>query len=226
MSNRKMVKFSLIHPSRSRPEMAYKAYQTWMDNASQSPEYVLSLDINDPKVKIYNANFNDINIVISPNQNVVQATNNGCKHATGDMLIYVSDDFDCPVNWDMKLTELIEKHKLDPLKDAFAIEVRDGYQTNRNLLTIPIISRAMYEAEGFFWHPKFASMFCDNWIYERAKRAYKLIDGYHLTFQHNHYSLGHYAMDETNKRSNANWMQGKKTFNSLSERHGYKIQYK
>ena len=220
-----MVKFSLIHPSRSRPKMAWETYQTWISKANELPEYLLSLDVDDPKIQSYCQLFYKENVTINSNKNVCEATNKGCNKSTGDVLIYVSDDFDCPLHWDLELTKIIENHNLNPLVDAFAIEVRDGYQTNRNLLTIPIISRAMYEAEGHFWHPKFASMFCDNWIYERAKRAYKLIDGYHLTFQHKHYSLGFYKADEVNQRSNGNWNQGKKTFNELCVKHGYKLRY-
>jgi hypothetical protein len=217
--------FSLIHPSRNRPEMAYKAFKNWMDKANHPSdvEYILSIDGDEPKMGMYNELFHGKFITVNKNSNVVQATNNGAASSTGDILIYVSDDFDCPTHWDKLLIDVIGQR--DPLQDPFAIEVNDCYQTNRNLLTIPIISRAMYHSEGFFWHPRFASMFCDNWIYERAKRSYKLIDAYHLKFPHLHYSLGHYKMDDTNLRSNQNWNQGKKVFNELCQKYQYNVRY-
>jgi len=220
-----MITFSLIHPSRNRPDMAYKAYRNWMDKAKypNSIQYILSLDGTDSQIKKYNQLFYGQRITINDNSNVVEATNKGANYSQNEVLIYMSDDFDCPLHWDELLRGVIGER--DPITEPFAIEVNDCYQTNRNLLTIPIISRAMYQSEGHFWHPKFASMFCDNWIYERAKRAYKLIDAYHLKFPHLHYSLGHYQMDETNIKSNANYNSGKHIFNLLCQRYNYNVKY-
>lgn len=217
------MKITLIHPSRSRADKALKAFDEWKSKAKYKDniEYLLSIDSDDPSLNEYiNLFTNKARIIIGINNFVVQATNRAAKLATGDILIYVSDDFGCPQNWDDEIIKTVTG------KDIFAVEVDDCYQTNRNLLTIPIISKSLYEANGYFFHPEFKSMFCDNWIFEEAKRKYNcLVEARHLKFEHRHYSLGKAAHDDVYKRSEAHYQEGKKIFNKLATEHKWNIKY-
>ena len=87
---------SLIHPSRGRPELAHKTAKKWIQSAGVEVEHILSLDTSDAQLGAYTA----IDLqCISDNSNVVQATNTAAKKALGDILVYLSDDFDCFDNW-------------------------------------------------------------------------------------------------------------------------------
>lgn len=221
------MNFSLIHPSRGRHLMAMKNRDNWLAKADHPEliEHIFSIDESDQFKAGYSVRPDrpQDKLVLAHNDCVVMATNMGAKKAKAEILIYLSDDFDCPIGWDTALLAI--KGSYDGHFRPFAIEVSDAYQINRNLLTIPIISRAMYKWEGYFFHPSFKSMFCDNWIYERAKREYELIDAYHLTFEHKHYSRGFYKRDTTNQMSESNWNQGKITFNHLAAHYKYNVCY-
>ncbi len=215
------MKFSLIHPSYGRPEMARQAYREWMGHFSREHqvEYILSLDKRDDTAA-YKARLQGlVNIVVSDNQNVVQATNIAAKSATGDVLIYVSDDFGCPRNWDRKVAEL------QPLSRPAILEVDDCYQKNRNLLTIPIMNRELYTKLGYMWHPNYRSMFVDNDLYETCLRLGAIVDGRTLKFPHRHYSKGFTKVDATYLQSQQHWQQGKQQFNSRSQQQGWGIKY-
>jgi len=87
---------SLIHPSRSRPEKAYKTAYDWIDRSGldySEWEYILSLDTDDPTVlkydKLIGAEY--ARSIINNNNSVVEATNNAAKESKGDILVYLSD---------------------------------------------------------------------------------------------------------------------------------------
>ena len=223
------MRISLIHPSRNRPEMAHANYLNWLQkseaqntgNSNITIEHILSLDLDEPKYHEYVELFGAHHIVReNPSDGyVVGATNAAAKYATGDILIYLSDDFDCPKHWDRLIADRLKGIAMAGL------EVNDSYQTNRNLLTIPIITRDLYDKWGFFWHPEFKSMFCDNFMYEQIKREGVLVDAMDLVFEHKHYSRGLMAKDQTNTRSEAEYNNGRLIFNKLSKQLGWNCQY-
>jgi hypothetical protein len=55
-------------------------------------------------------------------------------------------------------------------------------------------------------------MFVDEDLYWTALKLNALQLGSHLKFPHEHHSLGKAVNDETYRRSEANWNQGKATF--------------
>lgn len=83
---------TLIHPSRGRPQKARETYEYWIANASnpENIEHILSLDFSDPLNEEYDR-FDKL--TIDHNTCVVEATNQAAKIATGDILVYTSDDF-------------------------------------------------------------------------------------------------------------------------------------
>jgi len=221
---------SLIHPSRGRPEKSFKNSQEWIEKAGCEVELIIALDDSDPKKESYYTlyskyfaiskyssigllqsfypNSKHITMIIQQGNNVVQATNIASKRATGNILCYFSDDFSAPDKWG----QLILK-EFEGITEPCLIKVDDLLQKfDVPVLTIPIMNRALYERLGYFFHPDFKSMFCDEHLYWVAKKLGALKLCPNLKFPHEHVSIGKAENDETYRRSAANWEQGKAMF--------------
>lgn len=196
---------SLIHPSRGRADKAKYTHRKWIDKTVNRVEHILSLDMNEPEPNSYIKNFGwHEDMIVNDNRSVVDATNHGVKRASGDILIYLSDDFDCPEDWDA----LIER-EFEGVTTPMLLKVDDCLQNfNVGVVTIPIMNRALYEKLGYFWHPDYLSMHVDVDLFETCKKIDAIKYAPHLKFPHNHYSNGKAQHDETYKRSEGNWNQG------------------
>lgn len=201
----------LVHPSRSRADKSYNNSEEWLRKSGLGPDYVrlvVSVDKDDPELQKYKSRYGLSQLVIHENKSVVEATNNAAHYLDADILIYLSDDFKCPDNW----AELILK-EFEGVTEPRLIKVDDCLQPfHVKVLTIPIMNRALYEKLGYFWHPDFKSMFCDEHLYWKAEKLGALKFCPHLKFPHEHVSIGKAENDETYRRSAANWEQGKAMF--------------
>ena len=204
-----MALISLVHPSRSRPKKAYETALKWVDKSgldTKDIDYILSLDSSDPMLKEYYLEWSCEEI--NDNKSVVEATNNAAKVSTGNILIYLSDDFDCPENWGLSVLKEFEGEdkptllKVDDCLQKFDVPV----------LTIPMMNRALYERLGYFWHPEYKSMFVDEDLYWTTRKLGALKFAPHLKFEHQHVSVGKSPDDETYRNSAKNWDQGKALF--------------
>ena len=203
----------LIHPSRGRPQKAYVTYKKWIDFAGHSDLYVnhiLSIDRNDTKAGEYKGFFGGEKsyVLESNNNSVVEATNHAAKESKSDILLYLSDDFDCFENWSVSVLK-----EFEGVTEPMLLKVDDCLQSfNVPVLTIPIMNRALYNKLGYFWHPGYKSMFVDEDLYWTAHNLGALKFAPHLKFEHQHVSVGKAQDDETYRRSAANWDQGKAFF--------------
>jgi len=205
--------FSVIHPTRGRPHLAAQCFYRWSDLFSHKNdlEYLMVLDSDDAE------NYLEVieelmlipgfRVVIWDNMNVVQALNNGAKVSTGDVLLYVSDDFECPPNWDLEIQKEVKGEK------DWVLFVYDGIQ--RRAQTISILDRVYYSRTGYIYYPEYKSMFADPDFTETAKVLGRSIDAMHLTFRHNHYSIGGVPFDATYAKENSPdaWNHGEALFN-------------
>jgi len=206
------MKISLIHPSRGRAAKAFQTYQEWLSLASgeHKIQHVLSLDKDDSQLEDYKRLFKGSTVIVYPNTCVVEATNHAAKNATGEILIYTSDDFEAPQNWD-KL--VVDKFK-DNLHSPMLLKVHDGLQKfDAQVLTIPIVNRALYERLGYFFHPEYKSMWTDCDLHHVCANNHWISGAPELLFQHLHYSNGKSPKDETYTRSDKNWNQGLEVYN-------------
>jgi len=193
-----MQKISLLHPSRQRVSLALQTALKWLNHATNSTteiEYILSIDESDPKCDEYRMIFN--------RNSAIEAINNAAKVCTGDLLIVVSDDFDCPANWDRLLYAYLHD------KQDFIVKVDDGIQ--KFIITIPIMDRTYYNRFGYMYFPGYSHMFCDS---ELSSVAYMLdrcikLD---LMFKHNHYIVGGAQRDEIYEKNDKTWKQGENLF--------------
>ena len=228
------MRISLLHPSRNRPIKCFEAAHYWLSKASGKPqfEYIISVDEDESMITEYldllkkaAIAFPKVNFTFMSWSNgyVVDATNNAAKGATGDIFVFVADDFRCPQNWDDLIVQ-----RIGHLPKS-ALMVDDCCQKNNNLLTLPIITKAVYDELGYFFHPEFKSMFCDNYIYEQVKRAGYLIEALDLKFPHHHFSNVNVELrsepDEVYFRSNNLYDSGRQIFNRLSEQNGWDLKY-
>ena len=176
--------------------------EKWITEAGVPVEHIFSLDESDRYHKAYKT---IDKLLVNPNDCVVQATNHAAKASTGDVLIYLSDDFDCFHNWGRTITEICARYT-----GEYMLKVDDGLQRFDNgVLTVPIMSRALYERLGYFFHPDYKSMWVDVDLFEVCRRMGVIKNHQEVRFQHNHYSNGKTKKDETYTRSDGFWNQGK-----------------
>jgi len=194
---------SLIHPSRGRPEKAFVTANKWMKYAGGAHvEHIFSLDSSDPTAGQYAP---IQKIIINDNDCVVQATNHAAKEATGDVLIYLSDDFDCFEEWAEKIVVTCRQYT-----GEYVLKVNDGLQDFRSeVLTIPIMSKALYNRLGYFFYPEYKSMWVDVDLFHTCNKLGVIKWHRDITFQHNHYCNGKSQRDDTYTRSDGFWNQGK-----------------
>ena len=201
------MKISIIHPSRGRPVKAVEAYQEWLMKAEGDFEYILSIDQSDPTQSQYYQQCQKHNvhgsILLNPNRCIVEAVNVAAKHSTGDLIVVMSDDFGCPEHWDKLLIERVKQ-------DQQVLHVFDTIQ--RDIVTLPIMTRSYYNRFGYVYHPQYFSMFCDNDLTECAKRTGAYTDCRDLTFEHRHWVNGKAVKDKTYEREESGWAVGEKLF--------------
>lgn len=210
--------FSLVHPTRDRPIAALECLYRWFDLCSpfNRLDYILSLDTGDATkyadmVKIVQGNL-PLQVLVRPNATMVEALNKGAELARGDVLVYVSDDFECPPNWDVCIAnEVIKAGRTE--KDPWVLFVFDGNQ--RIIQTICIMSRAYYKRFGYIYHPAYKSMFVDNEYTDVALKSKQVIHAEHLLFRHHHVSrAGGMPWDATYARQNSreSWAHGERVY--------------
>jgi glycosyltransferase involved in cell wall biosynthesis len=205
---------SLIHPSRGRPEKAFETALKWISTAGVPVEYILSIDSDDTLIYEYQKKFLTKNKVIHSNRSAVDAINNAAKISTGNIIIVMSDDFDCPDEWGIKLVNATEGKK------DWIAKTPDGVQ--KWIITLPIMDRLYYDRFGYVYNPNYLHMFCDT---EMTCVADLLDRKIHLNipFIHNHYSTGKSKKDEINERADKTWSQGENVFiNRARENFGIK----
>src|SRR6185312_3169539 len=198
------TKISIIHPSRSRAEQAHKTCTNWLDKATNPHEieYILSVDISDPDLAYYYGKFDwpTTNICVNDNKTAIEAINNAAKQATGNLLIVVSDDFDCPEHWDAWLTDALEG------KEDFVVKTDNGLQPW--IVTLPIMDRKYYERFGYIYYPGYNHLFCDTEMSMVGTLLGRTIT-LPIKFPHLHYSQSYgHKKDAINEKNDATWKQG------------------
>lgn len=192
---------SLIHPSRCRAYQAKQAAENWISRAGCSIQYILSLDSDEPQKMSYIGN--DLNFIVNSNRSAVDAINNAAKESTGDILVVMSDDFDCPQDWGKQIISLTTG------KTDWIAKTPDGIQ--RWMITLPIMDRHYYNRFGYVYYPEYRHLFCDTELTCVADLLQRKIE-LPINFVHNHYSVSKSKKDEISVRADATQEQGEKLF--------------
>jgi len=205
------AKISLLHATRGRPAMAYKARATWLDRAADPDaiEHIYALDPDDETI----GPFVTCRHVINRGRGPVAAWNEAAWFSKGEILIQLSDDWEPPMHWDKLIIDSIG----DTSKSS-VLAVNDGHRTD-NLLCMAILTRARYLQQGYLFYPEFFSVFSDNYFTHMAYNDEVVIEARDIVFEHMHPVFGKAEMDATYSRSNdsKHYKDGEKIFRLLLE---------
>lgn len=191
---------SILFPSRSRPDKCYKTCQDWILKAHCDVEVILSLDADDPMLDQYKL---PVIRIINHNRSAIDAINNAAKVASGDILIVVSDDTECPYAWGKNIKKLTHG------KCDWILKVQDGIQDW--VITMPIMDRTYYERFGYIYYPEYQHCFSDTEMTCVAElTGAKVVTT--LQFPHAHYSIKKCDKDALNIRNDATFEAGRKLF--------------
>lgn len=207
------IKISLLHATRGRKQMATNAYKTWLARCNDPSrlEYILSLDSDDDTDYDWLELKAADTAIYGANRGNVDAYNAALRVSSGHIIVQMHDDVTPPLGWDDALIDAIG----DVTKPC-VLHVNDGLPKSVNnkpwLIPILIGTRAWFEKCGFFFHPKYISVFCDDDASQTAIRAGVVKDASDLTFKHAWSGADH---DETQRRSYSadNWQRGQLVYN-------------
>lgn len=194
---------SLIHPSRSRPSKSAETMDKWVLSQRSDIEIIVSVDHDDPFLSEYQSIYHPKYLLIGKNKSAIEAINSAAAKSTGDILIVVSDDTDCPKGWDFVLEMEISG------KTDWILKTQDGIQPW--IITMPVMDRAYYNRFGYIYYPEYEHLFCDTELTCVADITGRKITS-NLMFPHKHYSVTKEKPDDLHKRNDATWRQGEELF--------------
>jgi len=134
----------------------------------------------------------------------------------GDIVVFASDDFMPPQNWDEYLLSKLEE------KEG-GLMVRDGYQLpdSSNMLhpaiTLPIMTWTCFEKlNKTIYNPVYTHMFSDCELYLNLKEMNLLIDDRlhdSTTFEHLHHAAGKRKADQLDVQYHQKWQDDELIWN-------------
>ena len=135
---------------------------------------------------------------------------------SGDIVVFASDDFLPPQNWDLYLTSKLENRE-------GGLMVRDGYQLpdSSNMqypaITIPIMTWGCFEKlNKIIYNPVYTHMYSDCELYINLKDMGFLIDervSDTTVFEHLHHAAGKRRADQLDVQYHSRWKEDEDTWN-------------
>lgn len=207
------MKITLLHPSRNRAIKAYSTYKSWINNSSKTIEinHILCLDTDDYDIPNYRTYFPGSDFVIAENKSMVEAVNRGAKEATGEILVLLSDDFECFPDWDIEIVKVYEANQHFTGDSDWVLKTSDGCEGW--IVTLPIMGIDYYKKQGYIYHPDCVHLFPDTIQTHKAELEGCLIVRNDLVFKHRHPMYDKSVpIDHVYKKSNSTWEQGKQVY--------------
>lgn len=210
--------FSFVYTS-VRPTVMGSAVRHWLGQrrTTEPVEFVIGIDAgNTPCLDAAKALSEElasvcpVKVVVNEGPaNCVSGWNSAAVHATGKVLLVISDDFLPPVGWDVQLLRLAPAGWVD---GEYVVHTEDGYV--HNIFVLPILTRKRYERFGYVYYPKYESMFCDTEFTETAHRDGVVIEAPHILIEHMHPDCQKRQRDshDLHHASNARWQTGEQLF--------------
>ena len=207
------MEISILHPSYKRPALARACYGLWTEKLStkDNREYILCLSNNDPTKTEYERLFAGtmVKIVYHPENGWVKQLNMAAEHSTGNWLVCIGDDFDCPLHWDKDLMPYLSD------KEDVIVKTQDG--TQPWIMTLPLMDRKYYNRFGYVIYPEYKHMFGDTELTHVADLLGRVVN-IPMLFPHNHYTTGKNKKDEVNKVNDSTWNQGETLYVQRAKR--------
>ena len=205
-----------------RPEQFKKAHSEWLRRSSNTENIktYVAVNWNEHANELRDYLKNDYLITLNTNKIGVcypayqLSSNLGSKMGQcedNDIVIFASDDFLPPSNWDIYL--------YDKLKDRgdVALFIQDGYQLpdSSNMLhpaiTLPIMTYGcLKKLNMVIYHPNYNHMFSDCELYDNLKDLNLLYDDRmndNTIFEHLHYAAGKRNADQADRAYNSKWSE-------------------
>ena len=203
-----LPKISLIHATRGRSLVATQAMTMWYSRAKHPEriEHIFVFDHDDEDSKRLKQFRHTIQ---TDNGYSVGAWNLGAKECIGDIIIQLSDDWECPPNWD----EMIES-RLDITKEQ-VLSISDGYRKD-GLLCMAILTRPYFEKHGLF-NPAFKNVYSDTDFTFRAAKNNAIVEAKDIAIIHHHPFWENIPLDATYERGNdvKEYNRAKKIFEGI-----------
>lgn len=204
---------SLIYPSRGRAKQSFETISSWITRAGVELEVLIGIE--EEEADIYLSAHGDLSVkqfVIGNYGTAVKAINSLANMANGNILIVVSDDTQCPINWGNRILKYTEG------KRDFVMKVRDGIQPK--MITQPILDRAYFQRDGWIYHPRFKHCFADQFLTDLAHKRKRVITK-NILFKHNHYSVSKSKKrDAQYERTDATFNEGREIYKELKKEYG------
>lgn len=189
--------FSILHPTARVTTSGWKAARSaWLDLAAhpEQVEYILAVHYSD-----YVQSLPGPLVLTGDPRTAIHGYNDAAADSTGRILITGADDFFPPPEWDLRLLDVIYQ----PWVPAeFVIHVSTGSTRDANLISHPILSRALYNQWGYFFWPEYESVYADDDLTEHAQLGGLVIDARGLQFDHRHPALGKGVDDDVYRLRN------------------------
>lgn len=208
--------------SRSRPDKMFSVIENILSMSFTNNYMILvSMDIDDPSVanNEVNTRLKSYGSKVFPvygfSESKIYAINRDiCFFNSWDVLVNISDDQAFTVfNFDVEIKKAF--HNFDGL-----VHFLD--KNNPAVCTLSMISRDYYDEDGFVYHPRFKSVYADNFQQELAKKrgAYKFVNK--EIFIHNHYRWGLSKEDDLYKKNESNdmYLYDRKVRDELRKQYG------
>jgi len=214
-----MESVSLLHATRGRPQLAATARSLWFDRAAnpERVEHIFAIDADDRDSDCLKRFPHVIQTDIGGAS--VGAWNLAAQTSTGTILVQLNDDFTPPMGWDKLVSDAFAG-----TAEPAALRVSDGHRTD-DLLCIAVINLARYKQQGYFLHPRFKSVFSDNYHSWCSYRDGIVIDARNVVIQHNHpyFKAGEWDNTYAVHNSKERYAEGEKIFKELTQLKSMKV---
>lgn len=203
-----------------RPQQFMHFHKIWMEKADNKDNIKTTVAVNWEQHKTELSNYSVDVVCLNTTKIGVchpsyQLSSNLNCSDDSDIIVFASDDFLPPDNWD---TYLIKK--LSGVDGC--LFVPDGYQLEDSsnmidpCITIPLMTYGcLKKLNKIIYHPAYNHMFSDNELYLNCKDLGMIINGYHdgIQFLHVHHSAGLRNVDEADQQYHSKWQVDQETWN-------------
>lgn len=204
-----------------RPAQFVKFHEEWLKRAKNPSNIITKVAVNWEQHKTDLSSYiKEVEVVTTNRIGVCypsyQLSSKLECEKDSDIVVFASDDFLPPDNWDEYLVNKLEG------KDG-CLFVPDGYQLEDSsnmidpCITIPLMTYGcLKKLNKVIYHPAYNHMFSDNELFLNCRDLGMIINGYHdgIQFLHVHHSAGLRGVDEADKHYHAKWREDQDRWNT------------
>lgn len=179
---------SLLLPTRDRPSLLYRLYESIRDTAITNVDLSLYID-NDDNKSLEVANELKLMSTVGPRVPMGKMYNEAYKKAKNDIIMLCSDDLIFRTKgWDVAIIDIFNKYN-DKIIMVYA---NDGV----GAVTQPFIHRNWIETLGYVSHPSVSWFYNDSWIDDISIKINRR-EYCDVLIEHMHYHYGKAQYDST-----------------------------